>query len=60
MKIQYKSDEDDEFDLIENILNEDSSRLRKLYYVIFKDGGYGCLDENQIYHILLSNWNNKK
>jgi hypothetical protein len=59
-EIQYKSDEDDEFDPIENILNEDSSGLRKLYYVIFKDGGYGWLDENQISDILLSNWNNKK
>ena len=59
-EIQYKSDEDDEFDQIENILNEDSSGLRKLYYVIFKDGGYGWLDENQISDILLSYWNNKK
>jgi len=56
---QYKS-EDDDYDQIENIVHEDYSGLRKLYYVIFKDGGYGWLDENQISDILLSNWNNKK
>jgi len=57
--IQKNENSEDEYDEIENIVSVSEVSKEQMYYVIFKDGGYGWLRENQISEVLIKNWKNK-